>query len=59
MESRNGHSRARDAHIVDDGGPSGVIAGIVVVALLALAFFLFINWDGGSRTVDVDVPAVS
>lgn len=48
-----------ETHIVDDGGPSGVIAGIVMVALLALAFFLFFDWNGGSGTVDVDVPAVS
>lgn len=46
-----------ETHIVEDGGSSGVIAGIVMVALLVLAFFLFFNWNGG--TVDVDVPAVS
>jgi hypothetical protein len=48
-----------ETHIVDDGGPSGVIGGIVIVALLVLAFFLFFNWSGGSGTVDIDVPAVT
>lgn len=48
-----------ETHIVEDGGSSGVIAGVVIVALLVLAFFLFFNWSGGSGTVDLDVPAVS
>lgn len=48
-----------ETHIVDDGGSSGVIAGIVIVALLVLASFLLFNWNGGSRTVDIDVPALT
>ncbi|MDP1729621.1 MAG: hypothetical protein Q8L54_00260 [Devosia sp.] len=48
-----------ETHIVDGGGPSGVIAGIIIVALLVLAFFLFFNWNGGSGAVDVDVPPVA
>lgn len=48
--------------IIDTGGGSGsagIIAGIVIVALVVLGFFLFVNNNGGTRTVDVDVPAVS
>ena len=40
------------------GGGAGIIAGIVIVALVVLGFFLFVN-NGGTRTVDVDVPAVT
>lgn len=47
--------------IIETGGGmgTGVIAGIVIVALLVLGYFLFVNHNGGGRTVDVDVPAVS
>jgi hypothetical protein len=41
------------------GGSAGIIAGIVIVALVVLGFFLFFNNNPGTRTVDVDVPAVS
>lgn len=48
-----------ETRIVGDGRPSGVIASIVVVALLVLAFFLFFNWNGGSGTIGTDVPAAN
>jgi hypothetical protein len=51
----------RETVIVEnDSSRTGIIAGIVIVALLILGFFIFFNGrDGGSGTVDVDVPAVS
>lgn len=52
-------TQEHETHIVKDGGSSGVIAGIVIVALLVLAFVLLFNWNGGSAAVDIDVPAVS
>ena len=58
MESKNG-SQEHETHIVDAGGSPGVIAGIVIVALLVLASLLLLNWNGDSRTVDIDVPAVT
>jgi Pyruvate/2-oxoacid:ferredoxin oxidoreductase gamma subunit len=47
--------------IITGGGGSGVgiIAGVLVVALVVLGFFYLANNSSGSRTVDVDVPAVS
>ena len=50
-----------DREIIQTGGSDmGVIAGVVLVALLVIGFFLFANNNGGtSGTVDVDVPAVS
>ena len=46
--------------IITSGSAGGVIAGILIVALLVLvAYFAFFNGNGGSRTVDVDVPAVT
>jgi hypothetical protein len=50
--------------IIETGGGGGsaaaVIGGIVIVALVLAMFFLFFNQTGGgSRTVDVDVPAVT
>jgi len=52
-------TQEHETHIADDGGALGVIAGIVIVALLVLAFFLFFSWNGGSGTVGIDVPAVT
>jgi hypothetical protein len=43
-----------------DGSSAGIIAGIVIVALVVLGFFLFFNGNNsGGGTLDVDVPAVS
>ncbi|WP_055045551.1 hypothetical protein [Devosia sp. A16] len=51
------------ATIIDNGGGGssgiGIIAGIIVVVLLVVGFFVFVNPNGGSRTVDVDVPKVT
>ena len=54
----------RETVIVDRGSRSSagsIIIGLVVAfALLAIAYLVFFNNDGGSSgTVDVDVPAVS
>lgn len=53
--------RDTETVIVDRGGSgAGIIAGIVIVALVALGFFLFFNGNqSGGGTLDVDVPAVS
>jgi hypothetical protein len=53
--------RDTETVIVDRGGSSaGIIAGIVIVALVVLGFFLFFNGNqSGGGTIDVDVPAVS
>lgn len=48
--------------IIETGGGSSValIAGIIFAVVLVLGFLWFINNNGGgSRTVDVDVPAVT
>ena len=50
-------TQEHETHIVERDGSSGIVAGIAVVALLVLAFFLFFNWNGG--TVAVDVPTVT
>jgi hypothetical protein len=51
----------RETIIETGGGGSGaaVIGGVALVALVLAMFFLFFNQNGGSRTVDVDVPAVT
>ncbi|WP_157959746.1 hypothetical protein [Devosia submarina] len=55
----------RETVIVDRGSRSSagsIIIGLVVAfALLAIAYLVFFNNDGGgsSGTLDVDVPAVS
>lgn len=50
----------RETIVTSGGGAGGVLAGILIVALVAvLAYFVFFNGNGGSRTVDVDVPAVN
>ena len=53
--------RDTETVIVDRGGSAaGIIAGIVIVALVVLGFFLFFNGNkSGGGTLDVDVPAVS
>lgn len=43
-----------------DGGATAVIAGILVAVVLVIGFFVLINSNGsGSRTIDLDVPAVT
>ncbi|MDB5542656.1 MAG: hypothetical protein JWQ89_4383 [Devosia sp.] len=50
----------RETIIDNRGSGVGIIAGIVLVAVLVIGFFVFFNNNGGgSRTVDVDVPAVT
>jgi hypothetical protein len=53
----------RETVIVDrDGrGPGGLIIGLIAaIALIAIAYLVFFNNNGGgSGTVDVDVPAVN
>ncbi len=49
----------RETIIETRSGSGGIIAGVVIVAALVIGFFLFVNNNGGSRTVDVDVPAVT
>lgn len=53
--------RGTETVIVDRGGSgAGIIAGVVIVALVVLGFFLFFNGNqSGGGTIDVDVPAVS
>lgn len=49
----------RETIVTSGSGAGGVIAGILIVALVVIvAYFVFFNGNGGSRTVDVDVPAV-
>jgi hypothetical protein len=48
--------------IIETGGGSGaaVIGGIALVLVVVVGlFFIFGNQNGGSRTIDVDVPAVT
>ncbi len=44
-----------------DGGAAGIIAGLMVVAMVAVGLFFFfgVNDNSGSRTIDLDVPAVT
>lgn len=53
--------RNNETVIVERGGSAaGIIAGILIVALVALGLFLFFNGNqSGGGTIDVDVPAVS
>ena len=47
--------------IVDTGsGGGGVLAVVLVVVVLVVAALLFLDFgQGGTKTVDVDVPKVS
>ena len=53
------------ATIIDNGGGGGggVIAGVLGAVLVVILLFLFLsgnlNFGGGSRTVDIDVPAIT
>jgi uncharacterized membrane protein len=51
------------ATIIDNGGGGGggvgIVVGILLVVAIVVGFVLFANNNGGSGTVDVDVPAVN
>ena len=53
--------RDQETVIIDRGAsPVGIIAGIVIVALIVLGlFWAFGSNNGAGGNVDVDVPAVS
>ena len=43
-----------------DGGAAGIVAGLLVVALIVVGlFFYFGTNNSGSQTIDLDVPAVT
>ncbi len=44
-----------------DGGAAGIVAGLVIVALVVVGLLFFFNAGnrGGSSTIDLDVPAVT
>ena len=44
-----------------DGGAAGIVAGLIIVALVVVGLFFYFgaNSGGGSRTIDLDVPAVT
>lgn len=44
-----------------DGGAAGIVAGLLVVALIVVGFFFYFGTmrQGGSQTFDIDVPAVT
>jgi hypothetical protein len=43
-----------------DGGAAGIVAGLLVVALVVVGLFFFFGTSrNGSQTIDIDVPAVT
>ena len=43
-----------------DGGAAGIVAGLVLVALVVVGLFFFFSMNrSGSQTIDIDVPAVT
>jgi hypothetical protein len=43
-----------------DGGAAGIVAGLLVVALLVVGFFFYTSMNrSGSQTFDIDVPKVT
>ena len=43
-----------------DGGAAGIVAGMLVVALLVAGLFFFIGTNNsGRQTIDIDIPAVT
>ena len=43
-----------------DGGAAGIVAGLLVVALVVVGLFFFFGMNrSGSQTIDIDVPAVT
>lgn len=52
----------RETIIVDrsNGGTAAVVAIIALLAVLGIGYLIFFNGgNGGSQTLDVDVPAVN
>jgi hypothetical protein len=43
-----------------DGGAAGIVAGLLVVALVVVGMFFFFSMgNSGSQTIDLDIPAVT
>ena len=43
-----------------DGGAAGIVAGLLVVALLVVGFFFYSGINkSGSQSIDIDVPAIT
>lgn len=43
-----------------DGGVAGIVAGLLIAALIVVGLFLFTGTNRlGSQTIDLDVPAVT
>jgi hypothetical protein len=43
-----------------DGGAAGIVAGLLIVALVVVGLFFFFGTNhSGGRTIDLDVPAVT
>jgi hypothetical protein len=43
-----------------DGGAAGIVAGLLVVALVVVGLFFFFGMgNSGSQTIDLDIPAVT
>lgn len=49
----------RETIVTSSGGGVGVVAGILLVIVIAVGLFLYFNGTFGSKTVDIDVPAVT
>jgi hypothetical protein len=43
-----------------DGGAAGIVAGLIIVALIVVGLFFFFGSNhSGSKTIDLDVPKVT
>ena len=43
-----------------DGGAAGIVAGLLIVALVVVGLFFFLGVNNSGRpTIDIDVPAVT
>ena len=43
-----------------DGGAAGMVAGMLIVALVVVGLFFFFSVNNsGSQTIDLDIPAVT
>jgi hypothetical protein len=43
-----------------DGGAAGIVAGLLIVALIVVGLFFFFGMNNsGRQTIDLDVPAVT
>jgi hypothetical protein len=52
----------RETTIIDtgDGGAAGIVAGLIVVALVVVGLLFYFGMNGGgSQTIDLDIPAVT